>query len=232
MKIRSQASLEPVPCYWGSKGTSALRSIPANNGAAFLSWNLQPSHLLLAGCVERPPGHVGCGLLLPGAVCISRPCIAPFMTQGTYRMPLSSRPANPGSGAGCSRGPHGRWSPAPHPGCPREDLGAGQRDVKNEERSLQAEADSLPWDGSVMTALSEGLSARRETSWLLRAHRVSFPQRLSAGAQSQPQSPLLLSYQKHLLLLLAQNPKTQVLWNSKLNNSVRLFSTQKNGRVL
>lgn len=52
MKIRSQASLEPVPCYWGSKGTSALRSIPANNGAAFLSWNLQPSHLLLAGCAE------------------------------------------------------------------------------------------------------------------------------------------------------------------------------------
>lgn len=55
-----------------------------------------------------------------------RPCSAPLMIQGTYHSPLSSRLASPGSGAGFGKGPHGRWSPGPHPGCPREDLGAGR----------------------------------------------------------------------------------------------------------
>lgn len=57
---------------------------------------------------------------------LSLPSQCDFMIQGTYHMPLSSRPVSPGSGAGCGRGPHGHWSPAPHPGCPQEDLWVGR----------------------------------------------------------------------------------------------------------
>lgn len=63
---------------------------------------------------------------LPPSPSQGRPCPAPLVIQGTYHTPLSSRPASPGSDAGFGKGPHGHWSPAPHLGCPREDLGAGR----------------------------------------------------------------------------------------------------------
>jgi hypothetical protein len=79
--------------------------------------------------------------ITPSRMQVSCPSQCNFMIQGTYHMPLSSRPASPGSGAGCGKGPHGRWSPAPHPGCPQEDLWV-DREVEGESPGGQASPES------------------------------------------------------------------------------------------